>query len=213
MIVSDPRALVSGELSGSSSRRPKDKENKDVASRYHSNRARRGRRLASGSECAVRPGRWSDEHGVDRQLQLRATDPDSESRHYRDLDEQGRYSARHRLVEQRLQEIGGARYRRQLFVHLQHPRDLSVLLLSTPTHGGLDRRRSDNWQQLYAVMLHKKNWRKAKLSQCAPAWGEKRNAGQHDDVRLGRQHCLQHYLCALPKQKRTNNSPINDSKY
>ena len=34
-----------------------------------------------------------------RQLQLRATDADSESRHHRDLDEQGRYSARHCLVE------------------------------------------------------------------------------------------------------------------
>jgi hypothetical protein len=82
-----------------------------------------------------------------------ATDADSEGRRHRDLDQQGRHTARYRLVEQRLQEIAGARHRRQLFVHLHHAGDLSVLLLSTPPHGGLHRRRSDDRQQRYAMKL------------------------------------------------------------
>ena len=55
--------------------------------------------------------------------------------------------------QQRLQAIAGARYRRQLFVHLHHAGHLPILLLHSSAHDRHDRGRSGNRQQHDALML------------------------------------------------------------
>src|SRR6516164_2770174 len=114
----------------------------------------------------VCPRRGFIEHGIDRQLHLYAKSADREGRHVCDLDKSRRHSTWYRLVGQRLQEIGGARHRRQLLLHLHCAGNLPILLLHTLLHGGHDRRRSGDGQQRNAVMLQSATakWRSVYLS-------------------------------------------------
>src|SRR6516162_605227 len=112
------------------------------------------------------PRRGFIERGIDPQLHLYAKSADREGRHVCDLDKSRRHSTRYRLVGQRLQEIGGARHRRQLLLHLHCAGNLPILLLHTLLHGGHDRRRSGDGQQRNAVMLQSATakWRSVYLS-------------------------------------------------